>query len=220
VLDLRAQSDAPFFVDDEQLSEADFKRLYYDWDKLRPIDTKAQPATKAFNVGQWFGTAGIVKREEFDQWVEWTLPRRLRYPDLFMGGDQGVCNYVVLQKEAFAGLRIDRATFMRWPGNGMAGLDVAGVAAGTAPPLVVHWAGMKAILLRNVVGGDLLRFFENYYYTKLPAGRLRRQFALLRHVWINIAFAVSRRARLRWRVWFGQPKLAKPPVLVKQAIDS
>ena len=34
VLDERAKSDAPFFVDDEVLSDADFKRLYYDWDKL------------------------------------------------------------------------------------------------------------------------------------------------------------------------------------------
>jgi hypothetical protein len=218
VLDLRAQSDAPFFVDNEQLSEADFKRLYYDWDKLRDIDPGVQPATKAFNVGQWFGTAGILKREEFDDWVEWTLPRRLRYPDLFMGGDQGVCNCVVLKKEAFAGLRIERATFMRWPGNGMADLDVASVETGRAPPLVIHWAGMKAIFLRNMVGGDLLRFFEKYYYTRLPAGRLRAILAFVRHVWINIAFAVGRRIKLRWQIWFGERKA--PAVLIKQAIGS
>ncbi len=220
VLDLRAKSDAPFFVDNEQLSDADFKRLYYDWDKLRPIDPKVQSATKAFNVGQWFGTAGVVKREEFDRWVEWTLPRRLRYPDLFMGGDQGVCNYVVLQKEALAGLRIDRATFMRWPGHGMTDLDVVSVAGGTAPPLVVHWAGMKAIFLRNMVGADLLLFFERFYYAGLPGGRFRRIFALLRHIWINVAYAVSRRIKLRLRIWFGNPAPDGPPVLVKQPIGS
>lgn len=220
VLDLRAQSDAPFFVDNEQLSEADFKRLYYDWDKLRDIDPNVQPATKAFNVGQWFGTAGLVKREEFDRWLEWTLPRRLRYPDLFMAGDQGVCNYVILQKEAFAGLRIDRRSFMRWPGNGMADLDVDSVAGGTAPALVIHWAGMKAMFLRNMVGGDLLQFFERFYYTKVPAGRLRRMFALLRHVWVNVRFAIGRRIKLRWRMWFGRRETTNPPVLVKQGIGS
>jgi hypothetical protein len=220
VLDLRAQSDAPFFVDDEQLSEANFKRLYYDWDKLRDIDANVQSATKAFNVGQWFGTAGLVQREEFDRWVEWTLPRRLRYPDLFMGGDQGVCNYVILQKEALAGLRIDRRTFMRWPGNGMADLDVESVAGGTAPALVIHWAGMKAIFLRNMVGGDLLQFFERFYYTKVPAGQLRRMFALWRHVWINVWFAIARRIKLRWRMWFGQRRTTNPLVLVKRAIGS
>jgi hypothetical protein len=220
VLDLRARSDAPFFVDDEQLSDAKFKGLYYDWDKLRDIDPNVQPATKAFNVGQWFGTAGIIQREEFDQWVEWTLPRTLRYPDMFMGGDQGVCNYVVLQKEAFAGLRIERGTFMRWPGHGMADLSVDRIAGRTAPPLVIHWAGMKAIFLRNMVGGDILQFFERFYYTRLPAGRLRRIVALWRHVWINVSFLIIRRIKFRWRMWFGHRTSAGPPVLVKQAIGS
>ena len=220
VLDLRAQSSAPFFVDDEQLSEADFKRLYYDWEKLREIDPNVQSATKAFNVGQWFGMAGRIERGEFDRWVEWTLPRRLRHPDLFMGGDQGICNYVVLQKEALAGLRIERTTFMRWPGNGMADLSVERVASRSAPPLVVHWAGMKAIFLRNMVGGDLLQFFEHCYYAKVPAGRVRQISALWRHIWINVAFAISRRVRLRWSIWFGEPKVPDPPVLVKQAIGS
>ena len=218
VLDLRAQSDAPFFVDDEQLSDVDFARLYYDWHKLRKIDPNVQSATRAFNVGQWFGTAGVVKREEFDPWVEWTLPRRLRYPELFMGGDQGICNYVILQREALAGLRIDRRTFMRWPGHGMADLSVDRVAGGIAPPLVVHWAGMKAIFLRNMTGADLLRFFEWFYYTKLPAGRLCRILALWRHVWINVLFAITRRIKLRWRLWSGPSVAEGPSVLVKQPI--
>jgi hypothetical protein len=177
VLDIRAESDAPFFVDDEKLSDANFKRLYYDWDKLREIDPRAQSARTAFNVGQWFGTAGLVKREEFDAWVEWTLPRRLRYPEYFMGGDQGVMNYVILQKEAFEGLRVERRTIMRWPGNSMDGLDVESVSKGTAPPLVIHWAGMKKTLLRDMVGADLLLFFEECYYQRLPAGKLLRVLA-------------------------------------------
>ncbi len=220
VLDLRAQSDAPFFVDDEQLSDDDFKRLYYKWDKLLDIDPDVRPATKAFNVGQWFGTAGVVRREEFDPWVEWTLPRRLRFPNLFMGGDQGVCNYVILKKEAFAGLRIERRTFMRWPGNGMDDLTVERVTNGIAPPLVIHWAGMKAIFLRNMIGSELLRFYENYYYTRLPMARLRRIFHLLQHVWVHVAFQVSRRIKLRWQIWFGERSPPSAQVLVKQTIGS
>ena len=218
VLDVRAESAAPFFVDDEVLSDADFKRLYYDWDKLSAIDPKVQSARTAFNVGQWFGTAGIVKREEFDRWVEWSLPRRLRQPDLFMGGDQGVLNYVILQKEAFEGLRIDRRTIMRWPGHSMEGLDAASVAAGTAPPLVVHWAGMKATLLKDMVGADLLQFFEDVYYSRIPHGRLRRRFDLIRHIWIQWSFALGRRVRLRVQKWFGTDRRPGPPTLVKEPI--
>lgn len=220
ILDVRAQSDAPFFVDDEQLSDADFKRLYYDWDALAKVDPDVQSARKAFNVGQWFGTAGLVKREEFDYIIEWTLPRRLRYPDVFMGGDQGVMNYVILKKEAFEGLRIDRNTFMRWPGNGMDDLSVEAVSSGKAPPLVIHWAGMKAIFLHNMVGGELLQFFEDFYYSKMPLGRVRRILALWRHVWINWWFNTSLPWRLRLQRLRGPLTTKRPAVLVRQAIGS
>jgi hypothetical protein len=221
VLDIRAESDAPFFVDDEQLSDANFKRLYYDWDKLREIDPRAQSARAAFNVGQWFGTAGLVKREEFDPWVEWTLPRRLRYPEYFMGGDQGVMNYAILQKEAFEGLRIERRTIMRWPGNSMEGLDVESVSKGTAPPLVIHWAGMKKTLLQGMVGADLLLFFEEFYYQRLPAGKLRRVLANCCHVWLQCLHAVRWRMRLQYHKWIGT-RLSKnlKPEIVKQSIET
>jgi len=216
LLDIRAVSDAPFFVDDEQLSDADFKRLYYDWEKLQEIDPKVQSARTAFNVGQWFGTSGLVKREEFDRWVQWTLPRSLSYPQYFMPGDQGVMNYVILQKEAFEGLRIERQTIMRWPGKSMDGLDVESVKKGLAPPLVVHWAGMKKTFLRHMAGADLLLFFEGFYYKRLPRGKLRRTLAICYHVWLQSKHFVRVRIRLAYRKWIGlglsktvAPKVAK-----------
>lgn len=211
ILDVRAESDAPFFVDDEDLPDADFKRLYYDWEALAPLDPEVQSARRAFNVGQWFGTAGLVERSAFDRWVEWTLPRRLRYPNLFMGGDQGIMNYVVLKKEALEGLRIDRATFMRWPANGMDDLAPEHVAAGTAPTRVVHWAGMKAVFHRNVVGHRLLDFFEDYYYSRMPGGVLRRWRDMARHVAIHWWFLGTRPFRLRWRRLFGDGSRRRGP---------
>jgi hypothetical protein len=221
ILDVRAKSDAPFFVDDEQLSDADSRRLYYDWDKLALIDPKVVSAIPAFNVGQWFGTAGSVKREEFDRWIEWTLPRRLYYQDMFMGGDQGVMNYVLLQKEAYEGLRIERHPIMRWPGypHALDGLGVASVAAKTAPPLVIHWAGVKHILLQKMVGYDLLQYFENLYFSRLPFGRIRRVLAAWRNVWLNASYQATVPIRLRLRMLFGRPPKG-PPVLVKRNLGS
>jgi hypothetical protein len=204
VLDLRAESDAPFLGDDEHLSDSDFKRLYYDWDKLREIDPAVQPARKALNGGQWFGTAGLVTREEFDPWIEWSLPRRQRYPEYFMGGEQGVMSCVILKKEAVQGLRIDRRTLMRWPGNSMDGLDAESVSSRTAPPLVVHWAGMKTRLLRNAVGADLLAFFEKYYYERLPAGVVRRLLASCYHLWLQWKHFFAVRLRLGYRKWMAR----------------
>ena len=219
VLDVRAQSDAPFFVDDEHLSDADFKRLYYDWDKLREIDPKVRSARTAFNVGQWFGTAGFVQREEFDPWIEWSLPRALRYPEYFMGGDQGVMNYVILKKEAFEGLRIERQTIMRWPGNYMGDLDVQSVSKRTAPSVIIHWAGMKTTLLRNMVGADLLLFFEAFYYERLPGGKVRRAFANCYHVGLQWLYAIRRRVTLRYqRIVRSQLSKNNCREIVKQSI--
>ena len=201
VIDRADQSDADFFVDNEQLSDEDFKRLYYDWDRLRELDPDVQSARAAFNVGQWFGTAGLVRREEFDRWVEWKLPRRLRHPQYFMPGDQGVMNHVILKKERLDGIRIERQTLMRWPGNSMQDLDVASVAAGRAPALVIHWAGMKKTFLRDMIGGDLLLFFERFYYSRMPAGALRRMWDICYHVWLQWKHSLTVKARLRWRRW-------------------
>src|SRR5437867_6504025 len=48
---------APFLVDDENQSDVDTKRLYYDWAKIRMVEPTARPPQFVFNSGQWFGTA-------------------------------------------------------------------------------------------------------------------------------------------------------------------
>jgi hypothetical protein len=203
VLSLWGAADAPFLVDDEAQTESDTQRLYYDWRLVGQIDPKAQPPSFVFNSGQWFGTAGRLTREDFELWLEWTMPRRLRHPTMFMPGDQGVLNYVINKQNAWGGLDVQRRKIMRWPGHGIGDLDRESVSSGKAPPLIIHWAGMKTIFLRNMVGADLLQFFEDYYYSKLPAGRLRRFLALCRHIWIQSSHRASVPLKLRLKLWFG-----------------
>jgi len=181
VLDAWTGSDAPFLFDAEEQSVEDAHRLYYNWEQIRPMDPKARPPAFLFNSGQWFGTAGVLAREDFDEWLEWTLPRRLRYPKVFQNGDQGLLNYVVNQKHALEGLNVYRRTIMRWPGHSMQGLDADRVSDRLAEPLVVHWAGLKKPRLRDMAGDDLLRFFEQRYYARLRFGALRHQSARLGH---------------------------------------
>jgi hypothetical protein len=200
VLDLW-QDDSHFLVDNEQLSDSDRKRLYYNWEELAKIDPNVQSADTPFNSGQWFGTAGLVSRKEFDPWLEWTMPRKLRYPEYFMGGEQGVMNCVLLKKEALKGLRIERRTIMRWPGHSMEGLDPQSVAQRRAPPLVVHWAGMKKARVGAMVGGELLLHFEKFYYGRMPAGKLRRILATCQHFFIRWHHFVRVRVALAYRKW-------------------
>jgi hypothetical protein len=191
VLGLWAGSRCAFGVDDEKQSESETKRLYYDWEKLRAIDPNAGPPQFVFNSGQFFGTAGVLSRADFAPWVEWTLPRRLRHPEYFMPGEQGILNYVLNQKVATGGLQIDRLQLMRWPGHSLDGLDAQTVSKRYASPLVIHWAGMKRPRLQKTAGGNLLLYFERSFYARIRAGWLRRHFASCRHVFVH------------WQSWLG-----------------
>jgi hypothetical protein len=208
VLDLWSEARAPFLVDDEKQSGADTKRLYYDWEKVRMINPSAQPPRFVFNSGQWFGTAGILTRDDFAPWLEWTLPRKLRHPELFMPGDQGILNYVFNQKAALEDLKIQRRPIMRWPAYSMDGLGAETVAGRAAAPRIVHWAGLKKARQRAMMSADLLAFFEKIYYERLSAGQARRVFAACRHTLSHRRREVELLVKLALRKYATVKKLA------------
>lgn len=165
---------APFVVDREAQTPEDAKRLYYDWDRLAAIDVGAVAPQFVFNSGQWIGTAGVLTRDDFSRWLDWTLPRRPRYSRMFMCGEQGVFNLVLNEQVRASRIEVARASLLRWPGHGLEGFTAEAVAAGTCAPRVVHWAGMKRARQRDMTGADLLAHFEEQYYRRLPGGRGRR----------------------------------------------
>jgi hypothetical protein len=199
VLDVWHDTRARFLVDDEKQSEADTKRLYYDWEKLRKFDPCARPPRFVFNSGQWFGTAGVLTRADFEPWVEWTMPRKLRHPECFMPGDQGILNYVFNRKANLEDVQVDRRQIMLWPGRSMEGLDADGVLRKAASPRIVHWAGLKKARQQDMAGADLLNFFERIYYRRLPAGEAQRIFAGCRHTLSYLMLQAELRATLAFR---------------------
>jgi hypothetical protein len=204
ILDLWDAEDAQFVVDDEQQSEANTHRLYYDWRKISAIDPAAVPPVFVFNSGQWFGTASRLSREDFALFIDWScMPPRHRNPGLFMPGDQGVLNYVLNQKAASGLLDVARRKIMLWPGHGLEGMTARAISDGTAPARIVHWAGIKANWLGAMVGGDILAHFERVYYDRLPGGVARR-------VWRQVSYpaaALRKATKLRVRglcQWLGR----------------
>jgi hypothetical protein len=199
VLDHWAASTADFLVDDETQTETDTQRLYYDWRQVAAIDPTTRSPQFVFNSGQWFGTAGIVKREDFAQWIDWTMPRRLKHPHCFMPGDQGILNFVLNQKVALEGLRLERRCIMRWPGHGMDGITAVAVIARQAPAVVVHWAGLKRARLHAMPGADLLSLFEKRYYSKMPLGSILIRLRSCRSFLAIVLRAMLTRTRLLLR---------------------
>jgi hypothetical protein len=127
-----------------------------------------------------------------------------------MNGDQGLLNYIFNQKVSLQGLQVERRQIMRWPAYSIEGLDADTVTKGAGVPRIVHWAGLKKARQRDMLAADLLRFFERVYYRRLPAGSMRRLFAVCEHA---IAHGVSE-AQLR-----GKLAIRKYGALVKLPQD-
>ena len=189
-----------FLVDDEEQPEAEMRRLYYDWDRLREIDSGAARPAFVFNSGQWVGTPGLLTRADFVPWVEWSFPRRLRHSGHFMPGDQGILNYVLNQSAASGRFPVEPMPLMRWPGHGMEGFDAASVAAGKAPARVVHWAGLKRLRFTEMPGADLLGHFERAYYARFACGHFLRPFRAFR----TFIDELLHRLMTRFKLFFGK----------------
>lgn len=197
VLETWAGSTADFLVDDEQQSEADTCRLYYDWRRVAAVDAGARPPRFVFNSGQWFGTAGVLTRKDFALFVDWSvMPPKLRHSSLFMPGDQGVLNYVFNQKIMTRGLKVERRKIMQWPGHGMAGISAATVTQRKALARVVHWAGVKKARLGAMPGADVLRMFEKFYYARIPLGAYARRARAARYACAAVLDSALTRVRL------------------------
>jgi hypothetical protein len=191
--------DAQFLVDNEKYCETNIRARYYDWQKLLEIDRKALAPRFVFNSGQWVGTAGVLTRDDFEPWLEWTFPRRLRYPNHFFPGEQGILNYVLNRKAILGEVSIESRSIMRWAGHGLSGLDVKAVSEGTAPALIIHWAGMKKVRHGAMVGADLLSYFEGIYYRRLPCKWARRMLAVCQDALIHFFHGAEVRVKLAFR---------------------
>jgi hypothetical protein len=186
----------------------DTQRLYYDFEKVRKIDPLSRPPQFVFNTGQWFGTAGVLARADFEPWMQWAMPRVISPPGYFMNGEQGILNYVINQKALVNGLCVERRKIMRWPAHSMDGLDVATVASRVAEPMVVHWAGLKKARQRDMIAGDLLAYFEELYYRQVPGGAARRLFAGFRDASSHWLREVHVKATLAAQKLFAQSRAA------------
>lgn len=190
---------APFMVDLEEQSQDDVERLYY-----RPVQVGEQAVDLGtpefvFNSGQWFGTPGMLKREDFTPWLEWDFPRKLKFPEAFKNGEQGILNYVLNQKAAEGSIKVARIPLMRWPGHGLEGFSDRTVATGSAPARVIHWAGMKRLRFSAMKGSDLLGYFEKLYYARIPGGEWRRHTRAFASVLHELIHRTRTRVRLFWK---------------------
>lgn len=174
--------DEDLVVDDENLTPTRARQIYYEYESS-PGSGDCPPAPHfLFNTGQWFGRSGRVQRSDFDGLINWGWPPKLADPAVFKNGDQGVLNLVANKRVREGTLSVGRVPLMRWPGHGLDGLSAELIASRTAPPFVIHWAGIKKARMRDMPGSDILEYFERLYYDRLPGGESRRKLAGATHI--------------------------------------
>ena len=188
-------SDADFVVSAEQIEAArldDLQPYYYRFDCMRELDPEFARPTSLFHAGHIVATSGILGRGDFDPWLRWSSPVEHRYPQCFIAGDQGVLNYVVARAERQGRLTVDRRHFAILASTPeLSRIRLEAIRGRASEPFVVHYLGRKPALLFRFPRRELLAFFERYYYSRIPWGRVRRA--------LRFAGAVARVARARAR---------------------
>lgn len=193
VLGRLQRSDCDFVVQREEQPEEQIRQLYFDKEKLSEINPNPVVPSYTFNTGQLVCTSGILKKEDFDPFLNnEDLPQSNR-TDIFKNGEQGLLNYVLSKKEAEGKLTVDRDDFMLWPGDGINDLSLSEISLGERYKNVVHWAGMKNPRISKMVRHDILDFFERGYYSRVGP-------VYLRHLRFASELATRTGIRIRNRV--------------------
>ncbi len=177
VLDYLDGFEGDFTVQLERQPDPEVKRLYFSVEEMRRWDPDFVYPHYTFNSGQIVATGGLIRREDFEELVNWnTLPVSRKHPEVFtMGGDQGVLNYLLLKKAAADQLTISRVPFMKYYEEELETIDLKLLTDASPYPFLIHWAGRKKRRLRKMLRSDILLHFETMYYAKVPLGSLKKR---------------------------------------------
>lgn len=178
VLDALEARAEDFVVQKTELPEAEIASHYYRPDDVRrELDAGFSYPGYIFNCGHVVGQTGMLARADFDDLVSWdgALPA-VRRPRIFSHADQGVTNYVFHRMEKEGKISVGHCPFSIWSDSAeMDGLDLPAIRAKRASPgMLIHYAGKKPLRLGRMRRPDIVAFFEELYYTRVPGGRWKR----------------------------------------------
>jgi hypothetical protein len=188
VIDALEQFDEDFVVQQEVQAPGDIPSLYFDADAIRrSFDPAFHGPAFTFNTGQYVATSGVLQRSDFDRLIRWSEPRRVLEADVFNPSDQGVLNYVLLEKAAAGAISVARTPFMKWGAAEMSEFQLPALDGNSPYPYLIHWAGLKKRRLGQMLRADILREFERAYYARVPIGSLTQ---------------LARTVQTEWEFWY------------------
>lgn len=190
VLELLEARDEDFVVNwggTRPLSDEEKRRYasngYYDMDRLREFLPGFVVPDYFFNAGQMLITTSLVPRERVEGWLKGTPPRQaVRHSEFVFCEDQGILNIVLggMAQEGRCSLGI--CDFVRWSIHPemVRSIDLGEIRERRGIPALLHWAERKSFFKSGLIRGDILGFFEDYYYSRITQGEWKRNCRLFR----------------------------------------
>ena len=180
----------------------------FDLRKLRELVPEFEFNHRMFNAGHIAITGGVLDVAVVESFIDRGPPPRFRIGGIFQMGDQGFWNFLIgwlSQKRALSMEYLDFATYPSSVKPDLVSVRTL-MERNANTPLIVHWAGSHhSGCLGTMERGDLLEFFENYYYSKVPVGVLKKRYrAILFFIrWTLVACRNSFK-----RVWRSLPQFS------------
>ncbi len=154
---------------------ATFNAHYIDMKRMESFDPHYRFPGYGFNGGQIVMTSGLLKEEDCKSVIGFEPVITNKHPDIFKHGDQGALNYIFAKANQQGKIKTRYADFWIWPGLPAANeISLESIKQGKGIPYVLHWAGIKPTDFRKYPRYDVLRFYEDLYYKKVPLGRLKQ----------------------------------------------
>jgi hypothetical protein len=179
VLPSVASNDYVVSIDNNDISNKEWVRnTYFDIEAIE----QAYPAYKYpgyfFNAGQIFLTMGSIDENALNEFFNPGEYPFWQKKELFSMVDQSVYNYLLPALEAEQKIRLGKEKFMIWAKSDEAlKMLLKEIEHKTLQSGLIHWAGcIRFTYVPKMVRGDILVFFENYYYSRIKRGGILRVF--------------------------------------------
>jgi hypothetical protein len=153
-----------------------FSKTYFDYKLVKDYDNRYEFPGFAFNCGQLFCKGGFLDRKDIEPFFDFNRVPAWKMLSLFPLVDQSVFNFLLPILSNDGKLNIGRESYMLWSEtNIVRNLKLENIKIGNDYPYLLHWAGaLRMPLLSKMTAGKILIFFEDYYYSRVQFGFIKK----------------------------------------------
>jgi len=154
-----------------------FTKTYFDIAKIEEAYPDYVFQRFTFNCGQMFCKPGFIERSDISEFFDFERFPRWKRLDIMPLVDQSLFNFLLPRMAQQGKLKLGKHPYMLWSESPeVAGLPLEKILQGTHFPALIHWAGALRIEdISKMTRPDVLNFFEDFYYSKVPGGRIKQR---------------------------------------------